>query len=272
MTQIFSSQIGKVISADIAVGEVELAIEFYAKILSAGASALWQQDLMNNVGQPIIGIGLKTATYKNLPNQWMPHFQVENVSTSLNEAIKHGGKDLMHSQNDDGSSNWAVILDPNGSTFGLIPQISHENLEPYLKSGQNTKTKVGCIHSVEMYAQDDSKNASSNQSIKELSRFYQSVLGLNEKINSSENSIQLVNNKNTESENKMVSFRALNDEKEAITSAWIINLLVSDIQKSLLALKSTDAQLVKSFIDSDGNQNAIIKDPFGVTFGLVQTN
>ncbi|BCE02642.1 hypothetical protein [Marinicellulosiphila megalodicopiae] len=271
MTQIFSSQIGKVISADIAVGEVELAIEFYAKVLGAGANALWQNDLMNNVGQPIIGIGLKTATYKNLPNQWMPHFQVKNVSASLNEAIKSGGKDLMHSQNDDGSSNWAVILDPNSSTFGLIPQINNENLEPYLKSQQGSNTKVGCIHSVEMYSQDESKNASVLKA-KELSRFYQNVLGLSEHINSAENSIQLYDNKNSEPANKMISFKNFLDEDEGISSAWIIKLLVGDIQESLLALKSTDAQLVKSYIDSDGNQNAIIKDPFGVIFGLVQTN
>lgn len=51
----------------------------------------------------------------------MPHIQVTNVATSVNRALDLGGSELMHSKDEDGHSQWAVLKDPNGAAFGLVP-------------------------------------------------------------------------------------------------------------------------------------------------------
>ena len=49
-------RVGGVLSADIAVPEHEREMRFYSRVLSTGGNPLWREDLMNNLGLPIIGI------------------------------------------------------------------------------------------------------------------------------------------------------------------------------------------------------------------------
>lgn len=130
MTDPFVQRIGGVLSADIAVPEHEREMRFYSRVLSAGESPLWREDLMNNRGMPIIGLGARTPEYADLPLQWMPHIQVADVAASVEHALDLGGIELMHGKDDEGASQWAVLLDPNGAAFGLIPVVPAEAMPP----------------------------------------------------------------------------------------------------------------------------------------------
>lgn len=116
--------VGGILSADIAVPDHQRELDFYSTILTTGEAPLWREDLMNNLGIPIIGLGARTPEYDMLPLQWMPHIQVADVAASAATAVNTGGKELMHGKGDDGTSQWAVLLDPNGAAFGLIPVVS----------------------------------------------------------------------------------------------------------------------------------------------------
>ena len=122
----FAPRVGGVLSADIAVPEHDREVRFYSSVLSTGENPLWREDLMNNLGMPIIGLGPRSAEYAHLPLQWMPHIQVADVAASVERALDLGGSDLMHAKDDDGGSQWAVLLDPNGAAFGTIPVVSAE--------------------------------------------------------------------------------------------------------------------------------------------------
>lgn len=113
-------EIGAVLSADIAVPEHAREVQFYSRVLTTGESPLWREDLMNSAGVPIIGLGEQSAEYPGLPLQWMPHIQVADVAASAGRALVLGGRDLVHQRDDDGHSQWAVLLDPNGAAFGII--------------------------------------------------------------------------------------------------------------------------------------------------------
>ena len=54
---------GGILSADIAVPEHEREVRFYSRVLSTGENPLWREDLMNNLGMPIIGLGARSAGY-----------------------------------------------------------------------------------------------------------------------------------------------------------------------------------------------------------------
>jgi len=130
MTDPFVPRVGGVLSADIAVPEYEREVRFYSHVLSTGENPLWREDLTNNRGTPIIGLGPRSAEYADLPLQWMPHIQVADVAASAQRALDLGGRELMHAKDDDGKSQWAVLLDPNGAAFGTIPVVSAEASPP----------------------------------------------------------------------------------------------------------------------------------------------
>ena len=115
MSDPFAPRVGGVLSADIAVPEHEREVRFYSRVLSTGESPLWREDLMNNLGMPIIGLGARSKEHEMLPLQWMPHIQVADVATSVERALGLGGSELMHGKDDDGKSQWAVLLDPKWS-------------------------------------------------------------------------------------------------------------------------------------------------------------
>ena len=87
----FVPRVGGILSADIAVPQHERVVRFYARVLSTGESPLWREDLMNNRGIPIIGLGARSAEYADLPLQWMPHIQVADVALSVERALDLGG-------------------------------------------------------------------------------------------------------------------------------------------------------------------------------------
>ncbi|MEN9938095.1 MAG: hypothetical protein RLZZ387_4674 [Chloroflexota bacterium] len=72
MTDLFVPRLGAVFSADIAVPEHEREMRFYSRVLSTGERPFWREDdLMNNLGVPIIGWGARSPEYAHLPLQWM---------------------------------------------------------------------------------------------------------------------------------------------------------------------------------------------------------
>ena len=54
----FIHGVGGVLSADIAVPDHEREVAFYSKVLTSGDQPLWRDDLMNNLGTPVIGLGV----------------------------------------------------------------------------------------------------------------------------------------------------------------------------------------------------------------------
>lgn len=124
MTDLFVPRVGGVLSADIAVPEHEREVRFYARVLGTGAEPLWREDLMNNHGAPIIGLGERVLEYAHLPLQWMPHIQVADVGASVERALELGGVQLML----DEQARWAVLQDPWGAAFGIMPVVPAEAL------------------------------------------------------------------------------------------------------------------------------------------------
>ena len=86
MSDPFVPRVGGILSADIAVPEHEREVRIYSRVLSTGESPLWREDLMNNLGMPIIGLGARSAEYAHLPLQWMPHIQFAEVAASPERA------------------------------------------------------------------------------------------------------------------------------------------------------------------------------------------
>lgn len=245
----FFHGVGGVVSADIAVPEHERELSFYSAVLTTGDSPLWREDLSNNLGTPVIGLGIRTPEYESLPLQWMPHFQVADVGRSVASAVELGGEEFWHSKTDDGEIQWAALYDPAGAAFGLIPAVSSDS-EAHLNGG------VGRISWLSLRVPDASM----------IQDFYKQVIGWSSKsiefgseLASKRFEMQIGN------DCTVAEIGEIDSNQNGIPSVWLIHLPVDDFPVSLRRVSEGGGKIIKEPGDSD---YAVVCDPVGVYFAL----
>ena len=254
MTNPFVPRVGGVLSADIAVPEHERELRFYACVLTTGASPLWREDLMNNVGQPIIGLGARSEAYASLPLQWMPHIQVADVAASAKRALDLGGKALML----DDKSQWAVLLDPNGAAFGIVPVVSAQAVPP----ADGVAAQVGHISWIDLTVADALATRD----------FYQQVVGW------SVQDIRMKDASERYADHNMVGgdgdpaagVRHARGVNVGLPPVWMICLPVGDLAESVRRIREEGGRIVTETRGNDGAYSrAVVQDPVGAYFSLV---
>ena len=260
MSEPFVPGVGAVLSADIAVPEHEREVRFYSRVLSTGQNPLWrEEDLMNNLGMPIIGLGARSPEYAHLPLQWMPHIQVADVAASVQRALDLGGSVLMHTKDNDGTSQWAVLRDPNGAAFGIIPIVPPEAIAP---APGDTAAPVGRIAWLDLTVADASATRD----------FYEQVVGW---------SVQNVEMK--AGGDPYADYTMLGDDgnpaagichargvNSGLPPVWMIYLPVADLAESLRRVQEEGGKVVKVLQGEDGEYvYAAVQDPVGVYLALM---
>jgi predicted enzyme related to lactoylglutathione lyase len=255
----FVSRVGGTLSADIAVPEHERVVRFYSRVLCTGEEPLWRDDLMNNRGVPIIGLGPCSSEYADLPLQWMPHIQVADVAAGAARALELDGRELVHGKDDEGNSQWAVILDPNGAAFGIIPVVSPASLPP---AGDDAAPSVGCISWLDLTV----PNAAATRD------FYREVVGW---------SVQDV--EMNDGSDRYADFNMLADDGEpaagvchargtnlGLPPVWMLYLPVGDLAESLRLVREDGGEVLKEASGPDGETAyAVVRDPVGACLALV---
>ena len=251
MQKSFVHGVGGVLSADIAVPEHERELSFYSSVLTTGDTPLWRDDLTNNLGTPVIGLGVRTPEYDTLPLQWMPHFQVADVATSAASAIKMGGKEIMHGKADDGQSQWAVLTDQFGAAFGIIPVVTGES------DTSNQNERFGCISWLSLTVPD----ALTSQD------FYQNVVGWNAKSIEMEDGEEHSAGFEMQRGNGMAAaeIRQYGNDFGEIPSVWLIHLTVDDLVESLRRVSEGGGDVIQEDPEA---KCAIVQDPIGVYLAL----
>ena len=251
-------RVGGTLSADIAVPEHEREVGFYARVLCTGEEPCWREDLMNNLGIPIIGLGERTPEYESLPMQWMPHIQVADVAASAQRALDQGGSELMHGKDDQGQSQWAVLLDPNGTAFGLIPVVPPEAMPPVDASDAARAGKIAWLDLTV-------PNASA------MRDFYEQVVGWSVEEFAMEDGGERYADFNMlgadgQPAAGVCHARGVNQDLPAV---WMIYLPVGDLEESLRRVQEEGGSVLKEMRAADGTLScAMIKDPVGVSLGL----
>jgi uncharacterized protein len=264
MSEPFVSRLGGVLSADIAVPEHEREVRFYSRVLSTGENPLWRENtLVNNLGMPIIGLGARSAGYAHLPLQWMPHIQVADVAASVLRALDLGGNVLMHAKDDAGTSQWAVLIDPNGAAFGIIPILPAEAIPPGDgATSRDVLTAVGRICWLDLTVSDAAATRD----------FYRQVV---------EWSVQNVEME--DGDERYVDYNMLGgDGKPAagvchargvnvgLPSVWMLYLPVGDLAESLRRVQEEGGKIIKAMQGDDGQYAyAAVQDPVGAYLALI---
>jgi predicted enzyme related to lactoylglutathione lyase len=229
---------------------------------STGENPLWRdEDLMNNLGMPIIGLGARTAEYAHLPLQWMSHIQVADVAASVQRALDLGASALMHARDDAGKSQWAVLLDPNAAAFGIIPVVPAEAI-PRSDGSASPDAAPGRIQWLDLTVPD----ASATQD------FYRQVVGW---------SVQRVEMK--DGGERYVDYNLLREDGSVaagvchargvnvgLPRVWMIYLPVGDLAESLRRVRREGGKVVKTMQGENGEYvYAAVQDPVGAYLALI---
>ena len=245
-------------SADIAVPEHEREVRFYSGVLGTGENPLWREDLMNNRGRPVIGLGKRSPEYADLPLQWMPHIQVADVAASVESALALGGSEVMHGKDDDGKSQWAVLRDPNGTAFGIMPVVSPEEIPP---AEGTAAAREGCIAWLDLTVSDAAATRD----------FYRQVVGWSvQEVEMEDASERYADYNMIGSDGKPAAgichARGANRD---LPPVWMIYLPVGDLAESLRRVRDGDGKVIKATRGADGEYAcAVVQDPVGVCLAL----
>jgi uncharacterized protein len=248
MTEGFFACEGAVCSADIAVPEHDREVRFYTQVLTTGARPLWNDDLMNNQGVPVIGLG-KRADHPDLPLQWMPHIQVADVAASAARAVELGGKELMHAKGEDGASQWAVLQDPNGAAFGTIPIVPAEYLPPAADG------PVGRIGWLDLTVPDADATRD----------FYQAVIGWSFKSIDMDGYAYYV--MVDAQGNATAGICHACGPNAGLPPVWLLYLPVGDFVESRRRAAAEGGELVH-VVDGETHRYAVVRDPVGAHFAI----
>lgn len=257
MSTPLAPRIGAVLSADIAVPEHEREVRFYSRVLTTGERPFWGEDLMNDAGIPVIGLGAQSEAYAHFPLQWMPHIQVADVAKSVERALALGGGELMHAKDDEGQSQWAVLQDPNEAAFGIIPLIPKEHVPEIADP-----TRVGRIAWLDLTVADATATRD----------FYCEVVGW---------SAQDVEMK--DGDEAYADYNMLGDDGApaagvcharggnlGLPPVWLLYLPVGDLAESLRRVEEEGGRVVKAAHGSDDEiAYAVIEDPVGARLALL---
>lgn len=247
-----SSGVGGVLSADIAVPEHERELRFYSRVLTTGVRPLWREDLMNSEGTPIIGLGERDPTHADLPLQWTPHIQVADVAASADRALRRGGRELMRHKDGLGESQWAVLADPHGAAFGIMPEVA---------SDASPQVEGGCIAWLDLTVTDavDTRD------------FYQDVVGwAAEDVRMEDGAGQYSDYTLSTPDGTPVAgvchARGVNRD---LPPVWLICLPVGDLEESLARAREEGGEVVDARRGSAGGHiYAVVRDPVGAYLAL----
>ena len=235
---------GGVLSADIAVPEHERVLAYYAAVLTTGSAPLWRDDLMTREGVPVIGLGERSAEYEMLPLQWMPHFQVADIATSVSRALELGGTELLHGKDENGRSQWAVLADADGAAFGLIPVVAAE------PGGEAWPGDDGRIEWLSLVAPD----------VRRACQFYAHVIGWSADSSGS----AAVSEMRRPDGVAVADICPVEHHEHPVPSVWLITLPVGDLDESLRRVHEHGGELVSRA----GARDAIVRDPVGACIAL----
>lgn len=261
----FVPRVGAVFSADIAVPEHERAVRFYSRVLTTGGDPLWREgDLLNNLGMPIIGLGARSPDYAHLPLQWMPHIQVADVTASVQRARDLAGSVLMHARDDDGRSQWAVLRDPHGAAFGIIPVVAAEAVRhDQGDASPGIAAPIGRIAWLDLTV----AGASAARD------FYRQVVGWSVQDSEMEdNGEHYADYTMLDAGGSPVAgvchARGANS---GLPPVWMLYLPVGDLAESVRRVVDEGGAVIKTVQDEDGRSvYAAVQDPVGAYLALVQ--
>lgn len=169
----------------------------------------------------------------------------------------------MHSKDDGGKSQWAVLLDPKGAAFGIIPVVPAEAIPPGDGAvSPDAAAPVGRIAWLDLTVSDAAV----------IRDFYRRVVGWSVQDVAMEDSgeryadYQMLGEDGTPAAG-VCHARGVN---LGLPPVWMIYLPVGDLAESLRRVPEEGGRVIKAMQGADGHYlYAVVQDPVGAYLALM---
>jgi len=248
--------VGKVIFVELVTPDLAAAKQFYAGLfgwtfrdIQAGETEYAEASLD---GRPVAGL-----IHKELPSgthrqpAWLSFIAVNDVDAAKSIALQHGAKVLFEPHSIPDRGREAVFADPQGAIFAILASSSGDPTDVLAAPGE-------WIWSSLITTDPDTGAA-----------FYQALFNYEVyEVSSDEGTEHLM----LASDNySRASVNSLPANKPGVHSHWLNFVHVEDavmMTKKVVALGGR--VLVEPRLDRDGGKVAVVADPQGATFGLLE--
>ncbi len=170
----------------------------------------------------------------------------------------------MHARDDDGRSQWAVLLDPNGAAFGIIPIVAAEAVPPDQgNASPDAAAPIGRISWLDLTV----SGASATRD------FYRQVVGWSvQDIEMEDNGERYVDYTMLAQDGSPVAgichARSVNI---GLPPVWMMYLPVGDLVESIRRVEQEGGEVIKAVRGEDRKYvYAAVQDPVGAYLAFVQ--
>jgi predicted enzyme related to lactoylglutathione lyase len=167
----------------------------------------------------------------------------------------------MHAKNDEGASQWAVLVDPNAAAFGIIPVVPAQAIPSSISAGLPDEAAVGRICWLNLTVPDASATL----------EFYRQVVGWSVQHVDMEDDGECYADYNLlrYDGNPVGALCHARGVNLGLPPVWIIHLAVADLAQSLRRVKDEGGKIVKRMQGKDGEiAYATVQDPVGAYVAL----
>jgi predicted enzyme related to lactoylglutathione lyase len=151
----------------------------------------------------------------------------------------------MHGKSEDGQSLWAVLVDPVGAAFGLIPVVGTES------EAEDQPENVGCISWLTLVVSD----------VLSTCEFYEQVVGWSTVSVDVDGGFEMLRPDGASA----AEICHAGGDSAGIPSVWILSLPVDDFEESLRLVREGGGEIIKG---PTGAGHAVIRDPVGAYIAL----
>jgi predicted enzyme related to lactoylglutathione lyase len=237
---------------DLAADDTGAAAEFYAGLFG------WDCDFQSTRdywvcklnGSDVGGIGHKQPGTEHLPSRWTTYLATDHLDHTLEAITAHEGKQLMEPRDIAFHGRMAIAADPNGAVFGLWQAGDH--------IGTERTTDPGTLVWSEALSED----------YETARRFYISVFGYRaEEIGGHETQYSAL----YAADKPVAGAGRLHPDFPAGTPPhWLPYFAAHNTDQTIDQVTQTGGKLLGEPLDTDFGRMAVLADPEGARFAIIQ--
>jgi predicted enzyme related to lactoylglutathione lyase len=247
---------GKVIWTDLVTPDIAAAKRFYGALFGWSFNDVHTGDIDYSVamldGRPVAGLfqhAMKTGEQRQ--PAWLTFISVRDVSEAERSILAHGGKVLAPPRIYANRGRQAIFADPQGAVFAVLQSSSGDPQDMLADPGEWIWSSV--------MTRDPDKDAA----------FYQNVFGYEVFDNPSEDGATHVVLSSDD-----IARASLNPLPAGAAKRhphWLNFVRVTSATDMATKVEALGGRvLVKPFVDRHGGQVAVVADPAGAPFGLLE--
>jgi predicted enzyme related to lactoylglutathione lyase len=248
--------VGKLIFVELATPDVEAAKQFYGELFGWTFhdihfhGAKYAEAFVH--GRPVAGLIQKNpAGNQQRLWSWLSFFAVSDVEEAKSLALKHGGRLLIEPHNIPGRGEEAVFTDPQGAVFAVLASETGDQADMLALPGE-------WIWSSLLTTQPGKAAA-----------FYQNLFDY--EVYELEASGETLHLQLASDNYARASVNSLPVSSSYILPHWLNYIRVDDAVKTSAKLVALGGRvLVEPKVDRHGGKIAVVADPFGAAFGLME--